>query len=234
MPDRALADRLARVRDVVAEARRLGGWTHHPRIVAVTKTHGPEAVLGSVAVGLDAVGENKVQEALDKQAQCAGAPVEWHLIGGLQRNKARHAAGKFGLIHSIDRIDLATELDRRVPDGSRQRVLVQVNCSDEAQKGGVAPADLAALLDSMRSLGRLEVCGLMTMAAFGASESVQRQTFGLLRVLRDTMTREGHRLPELSMGMSDDYPAAVREGATLLRLGTVLFGQRNYGRYQAT
>jgi pyridoxal phosphate enzyme (YggS family) len=152
--------------------------------------------------------------------------VVWHLIGTLQRNKARHAAGRFGLIHSMDRSDLGTELDRRSAPGSRQRVLVQVNCSGEPQKGGVEPAGLPALLDALQDLSRLEVVGLMTMSALTDDIAEQRRAFRRLRELRDAAERGGHRLPELSMGMSGDYPVAVEEGATMIRLGTVLFGAR--------
>jgi pyridoxal phosphate enzyme (YggS family) len=203
-----------------------GGWKHPVRIVAVTKTHGVEAVLAAADAGLEDVGENRVQEALQKQEHAAGAPVRWHLIGTLQRNKARHAAGRFALIHSIDRADLGSELDRRVPPGQRQRVLVQVNCSGEPQKGGVEPDSLFALLDQMRGLERIEVLGLMTMSALSADIGEQRQTFRQLRELRDAAERSGHSLPELSMGMSGDYQVAVEEGATMIRLGTVLFGER--------
>ena len=226
MSETALGDRLAEVEAEIATRQSVGGWGHPVRIVAVTKTHGPEAVRAAVEAGLTMVGENRVQEALPKQEACAGLGVEWHLIGGLQRNKARHAAGRFSLIHSVDRLDLAEELDRRTDVVARQPVLVQVNCSGEPQKGGVEPGALPALLAAMRGCGRLELRGLMTMAAFTADERVQRLTFALLRTLRDAMRAEGHLLPELSMGMSADYPAAVEEGATLLRLGTVLFGPR--------
>lgn len=234
MPDLALRERVARIREVVAAAQHEGGLAHPVRIVAVTKTHGPEAVRAAVAAGLDAVGENRVQEAVAKQEACAGLVVEWHLVGTLQRNKARHAAGRFALIHSIDRADLAQELERRTDPESRQGVLVQVNCSAEPQKGGVEPSGLARLLDDVRTMPRLVVRGLMTMAAFDADETEQRRTFARLRMLRDAMATEGHQLPELSMGMSDDYPAAVREGATLLRLGTVLFGRRLTGEAAET
>ncbi len=226
MSDPALNDRLDEIRAVVAVRQQAGGWTHPVRIVAVTKGHGPEAVMAAAAAGLDTVGENRVQEALEKQGQCAGVPIEWHLIGTLQKNKARLAAGQFGMIHSMDRLDLAIEVARRTPPGERQRVLVQVNCSNEAQKGGVLPQELAALLDGMRSLSMLEVRGLMTMAEFSEDERVQRAAFGQLRRLRDAMTSEGHLLPELSMGMSGDYGAAAEEGATMLRLGSILFGAR--------
>lgn len=222
----ALPGSLARVREAVALHQAAGGWTHPVRIVAVTKSHGPEAVRAAVAAGLTDVGENRVQEAVQKQDALADVRVDWHLIGTLQRNKARHAVGRFALIHSVDRVDLAAELDRRVAEGSRQAVLVQVNCSDEPQKGGVEPEGLPALLDALAGLGRLEMRGLMTMSALTPDVAEQRRAFRRLRELRDAGERAGHRLPELSMGMSGDYPAAVEEGATMIRLGTVLFGER--------
>ena len=196
------------------------------RIVGVTKSHGPEAVRAAVAAGLRDVGENRVQEALRKQAELAVLPVEWHLIGTLQRNKARNAVGRFALIHSVDRADLAAELDRRSTDRGRQAVLLQVNCSAEPQKGGVSPESLPALLDELQRLERLEVRGLMTMSALTDDQAEQRRAFRLLRELREAAERSGYRLPELSMGMSADYAIAVEEGATMIRLGTVLFGAR--------
>ena len=223
----ALPGNLARVREAVARHQAVGGWTHPVRIVAVTKTHGPEAVWGAVAAGLTDVGENRVQEAVQKQDALRDVRVEWHLIGTLQRNKARHAAGRFALIHSVDRLDLAAELDRRVPDGARQSVLVQVNCSDEPQKGGVEPEGLPALLEAIVALTRLDVRGLMTMSALTDDGAEQRRAFRRLRELRDAGVRAGHALPELSMGMSGDFPVAVEEGATMIRLGTVLFGERS-------
>ena len=222
----ALPGSLAQVRDTVARHQAVGGWTHAVRIVAVTKTHGPAAVRAAVAAGLADVGENRVQEALEKQAGLTDVPVAWHLIGTLQRNKARHAAGRFALIHSLDRPDLAAELDRRMPADQRQAVLVQVNCSGEPQKGGVEPEGLPALLEALRSFDRLDVRGLMTMSALTVDAGEQRRAFRRLRELRDAAERQGHRLPELSMGMSGDYPVAVEEGATMIRLGTVLFGER--------
>jgi pyridoxal phosphate enzyme (YggS family) len=221
-----LPGRLARVREAVARHQSVAGWTHPVRVVAVTKGHGADAVRAAVAAGLDDVGENRVQEALEKQAGLGELPVAWHLIGTLQRNKARHAAGRFAVIHSVDRAELAVELDRRSASGSRQRVLAQVNCSDEPQKGGVEPAELPALLDALGVLPRLEVIGLMTMSALTDDTEEQRRAFRRLRELRDAAERDGHRLPELSMGMSGDYPVAVEEGATMVRLGTILFGER--------
>jgi pyridoxal phosphate enzyme (YggS family) len=222
----ALPGGLARVREAVATHQAVGGWTHPVRIVAVTKTHGPEAVRAAVAAGLTDIGENRVQEAMEKQDALAGVRIDWHLIGTLQRNKARHAVGRFALIHSVDRLDLAAELDRRVAEGSRQAVLIQVNCSDEPQKGGVEPGGVPALLDALGGFARLEVRGLMTMSALTDDVAEQRRAFRRLRELRDAGERAGHRLPELSMGMSGDFPVAVEEGATMIRIGTLLFGER--------
>ena len=221
-----LRSSLDAVRDRIRHHQAIGGWTHPVRIVAVTKTHGPEAVRAAFAAGLEDVGENRVQEALAKQDQLQDVPVRWHLIGGLQRNKARHAVGRFALIHSVDRAELAEELARRVTAGGRQAVLVEVNCSGESQKGGIEPAGLPGLLDRISALPSLELQGLMTMAALTSDESAQRVAFSRLRSERDRMQAAGHSLPELSMGMSGDYLAAVDEGATMVRLGTLLFGER--------
>jgi len=222
-----LPARLQEVRGEVAAHQAKGGWDHPVRIVAVTKTHGPEAVRAAAAAGLTMVGENRVQEALPKQDATAGVPVEWHLIGSLQRNKVRQVVGRFALVHSIDRLDLAEEFQKRVPEGSRQGVLLQVNCSGEPQKGGVEPEACVALLDAIRGLERLEVRGLMTMAELTDDERLQRKAFQRLRAVQGEGQRAGHALPELSMGMSGDYGVAVEEGATLIRLGTLLFGTRD-------
>lgn len=222
-----LPARLTVVRETVARSQAARGWQHPVRIVGVTKTHGPEAVRAAVAAGLDDVGENRVQEALLKQQALTDLTVEWHLIGTLQRNKARNAVGRFAVIHSVDSAGLGAELDRRVGAGARQRVLVQVNCSAEPQKGGVLPESLPGLLDELQRFERLEVEGLMTMSALTEDRAEQRRAFRVLRELRDAGERSGHRLPQLSMGMSGDYAIAVEEGATMIRLGTVLFGERS-------
>ena len=221
-----LPERLAHLRETIAAGQAKGGWTYPVRIVAVTKTHGPEAVRAAVDAGLTLVGENKVQEALTKQEATRDLPVEWHLIGSLQRNKVRQVVGHFALVHSVDRLELAEEFQKRVPAHAKQAILLQVNCSGEPQKGGVGPEACLGLLDEIRKLDRLEVQGLMTMAEFTDQESVQRKAFTRLRELRDAGRRAGHPLSELSMGMSGDYRVAIEEGATLLRLGTLLFGPR--------
>lgn len=221
-----LPHRLATVREKISAAQARTGQRHPVTIVAVTKTFGPDAVRAAVEAGLRAVGENRVQEALEKQDALRDLVVDWHLIGTLQQNKARRAAGRFALIHSVDRMSLAQELDRRVPEGLRQAVLIQVNCSGEPQKGGVEPSELPALLDEVDGCRRLEVRGLMTMAELTDDAGRQRAAFRLLRGLRDAAIAAGHALPELSMGMSSDYEVAVEEGATMVRLGTILFGGR--------
>jgi pyridoxal phosphate enzyme (YggS family) len=221
-----LPARLAAVRETVQQRQQIGGWNHPVRLVAVTKTHGPNVVRDAFAAGLRDMGENRVQEALPKQDALADLPLDWHLIGTLQRNKARQVVGRFALIHSVDRADLATELDRRVPAGARQQVLIQVNCSGEAQKGGVPPEGLPAMLEAVAACERLEVRGLMTMSALTEDQQEQRRAFRQLRDLRDSAVRQGHQLTELSMGMSSDFPIAVEEGATIIRVGTILFGER--------
>ena len=221
-----LAGRVADIQGRIARHQRVGGWSHAVTLVAVTKTHGADAVRAAAAVGLGAVGENRVQEALAKMPEVADVPVEWHLIGSLQRNKVRQVVGKFALVHSLDRLELAEEFARRVPSGSRQRVLVEVNCGGEAQKAGAEPDALPGLLDALAQMPSLAVEGLMTMAPYTGDDAVQRATFRRLRALRDEAEQRGHRLPHLSMGMSGDYGVAVEEGATMVRLGTILFGER--------
>jgi pyridoxal phosphate enzyme (YggS family) len=221
-----LPERLAHVRADIARHQAAGGWTHPVTLVAVTKGFGPDAVAAALAAGLSDVGENRVQEALGKleRPECAGAT--WHLIGHLQRNKARQAAGKFALVHSVDSMELAVELDRRLSEGAAQRILLQVNVAGEAQKSGCAPAEAPALATRIAALPRLRLDGLMTLAPLTEDVDVQRRTFRALRTLRDQLKEDGVWLPTLSMGMSGDFGMALEEGATMIRLGTALFGPR--------
>ena len=221
-----LADRLAQVREVITQRQAAAGWTHPVQIIGVVKTHGPEAVRAAHRAGLEAVAENRVQEALAKQAVLADTPVAWHLIGPLQRNKVRQVVGRFALLHAVDRPELVTELAKRVSADWPQPILLEVNCSGEAQKAGVDAEALPGLIDLVREHPQLELRGLMAMAPFTSDETVQRKVFRRLRSLQDVMQQRGIELPELSMGMSGDYPVAVEEGATMVRLGTVLFGER--------
>lgn len=222
----ALPERLAQVRAEIARRQTEGGWSHPVTIVAVTKGFGPDAVEAALAAGLADVGENRVQEARAKQEALRGrSGIRWHLIGHLQRNKAKLVPGRFALVHSVDSLDLAEELHRRA--GDEIRVLLQVNVAREPQKEGCAPEEAPALARAVARLARLRLEGLMTLAPFTDDADVQRRTFRGLRVLRDAIKKEeGLWLPTLSMGMSGDYATAVAEGATLIRLGTVLFGPR--------
>ena len=225
MPFPDLAERLAETRArIVAAAARGNGQA--VTLVAVTKTHGADAVRAVTALGVTDVGENRVQEALPKMDEVGGA-VRWHLIGHLQRNKAR-SVDRFALVHSIDSIRLADAV-ATVGKGRGRAVpaLLQVNVSGEATKGGFEPGELAAAADHVASLEGLHVEGVMTMAPFEAPEPVLRSTFSGARAALETVRAAGNAAArELSMGMSGDYEIAVEEGATIVRLGTVLFGAR--------
>jgi PLP dependent protein len=223
----ALPERLAHVRAEIAARAAARGWTHPVTIVAVTKGFGPAAVVAALAAGLADIGENRVQEAVEKMADPRTAGATWHLVGHLQRNKAKQVPGRFALVHSIGSWELAVELDRRAAArGTRQRLLVQVNVAGEVQKSGCAPVDTPALAQRIATLEHLALEGLMTLAPYSNDADVQRRTFRGLRALRDGLKEDGLWLPTLSMGMSDDYGIAVEEGATVIRLGTALFGPR--------
>ena len=220
-----LPARVQEIRQRVAEAREKGGKGQAVRIIAVTKTHGVDAVAAAVGAGLEDVGENRVQEAISKMTQ-TDAKVRWHLIGHLQRNKVREA-GRFALIHSVDSERLAEAVDREASRLGRVfDVLVQINASGEASKGGFGADELPKVAKAIKAMSGLRVTGVMTMAALGADERELRASFGRARAARDVLSDAGHPATELSMGMSQDYEIAVEEGATLVRLGTILFGAR--------
>jgi PLP dependent protein len=190
-------------------------------LIAVSKTVEIERIRAAVAAGVKALGENRVQEAKDKVA-ALGRPVPWHLIGSLQTNKARDAVQLFDWIHSVDREELARELDRRAHQSGRSvKVLVQVNVGEEAQKGGVPPAELKGLLDAMVGLRNLDVRGLMCIPPAAETAEASRGWFKRLRDLRDAAGLE-----HCSMGMSGDFEVAIEEGATMVRVGTAIFGPR--------
>lgn len=227
-----LTDRVAEVRGRIALAAARGGHGQAVRLVAVTKTHGPEAVEAAHDAGVHDIGENKVQEALRKQDAVAerslvpAAALRWHLIGHLQTNKVK-ALARFALFHALDRAKLAAAVDRIGGEAPAPvEVLVQVNVSGEDTKGGFALSELGAEAARLRTLAGLRVMGVMTMAPFDASEATLRRVFSGARTAREVLRAAGHEAAELSMGMSGDYEVAVEEGATLVRLGTVLFGER--------
>lgn len=221
----AVLEAVTEVRARIDAARARGGHGQSVTLVAVTKTHGPEAVEAAWRAGVADVGENRVQEAEAKMAQVT-VPVRWHLIGHLQRNKARHAL-RFSLFHGLDSERLAVALHEEASKaGVTLDVLLQVNVSGEASKSGVAVADVPAFADRLLALPSLRVRGVMTMAPFEASEPVLRAVFAGARAARGLVQQAGHAAEWLSMGMSGDYEVAVEEGATHVRLGTVLFGSR--------
>ncbi len=229
----ALRDNLARIRDEIAAVQAAEGVSQSVRIIAVTKGHPPDAVRAAASVGLTEVGENRVQEAIQKQEQLGAVPVTWHLIGHLQTNKARFVPGRFALVHSVDSQRVAEALVRAMHREEAGRtglpplpVLVQVNVAGESEKAGCAPEVVRDLVEWIRQQPTLAFQGLMTMAPFTDDELVQRKTFRGARQLGEQLEAHGIPCPDLSMGMSGDFRVAVAEGATLLRLGTILFGPR--------
>jgi pyridoxal phosphate enzyme (YggS family) len=217
-----LADVQARIR---AAAARSGRPPDAVRLVAVSKTVPAARIQEALAAGVTILGENRVQEARDKIRLLPDAT--WHLIGHLQTNKARLAAELFALIHSLDSIRLAEELDRHgAQAGKVVRCLVEVNVGGEAQKSGLPETEVPALLAAARGLPGLAIQGLMAVPPFLPEPEAVRPYFRALRALRDRLAREGFALPELSMGMSHDFEVAVEEGATMVRVGTAIFGAR--------
>ena len=231
MPFSDVNERASEIRGRVADAVRRGGHGQEVRIIAVTKTHGPAAVRAALAAGIHDVGENKVQEAIDKQDALAnaGTPpegVRWHLIGHLQRNKVKFI-DRFVMLHALDSARLADAVHQHGERSGRPvQCLLQVNVAGEETKGGFAPSEVQAEAERLRPMSGIRIVGVMTMAPFDASEGTLRRVFAGARQVRDTLVGAGHPAHELSMGMSGDYVIAVEEGATMVRLGTVLFGAR--------
>ena len=230
MWDSRLEETLPAVRDRIARALDRAGRGENVRIIAVTKGHPPDVAAAAVRAGLHALGENRVQELGEKVEVVGREAAEWHLIGHLQRNKARQAIELFDLIHSVDspRLarTLAAEAERR---GRPVRGLLQVNVSGEETKGGFEGDAAVDALGDLGGMEGLEIHGLMTMAPWTDDTGVLRRTFAAARLLLEECARQVPdvlRGAELSMGMSNDFEIAVEEGATMLRLGTVLFGER--------
>ena len=220
-----LPERVREVRERIDAAAHRGGHGQRVTVVAVTKTHGPEAAEAAWEAGLQDVGENRVQEALEKM-DAVRAAVRWHLIGHLQRNKAKHVT-RFALVHSIDSArvaDAVSEVGCR--SGRPIDVLVQVNVVGETTKGGIALGMLQAEGERIHALKGVRVRGVMAMAPLDADERTLRHVFASAREAAATLRAGGHEATELSMGMSNDFETAVEEGATIVRLGTILFGAR--------
>lgn len=196
-------------------------------LLAVGKTFDAAAVRDLAACGQTAFGENYMQEALDKQADLLDLPLVWHFIGPIQSNKTRAIAEHFAWVHSVDRLKIAERLSaQRPPDLPPLEVCIEVNVSGEASKGGVAAAELPALADAVARLPRLRLRGLMAIPAPTPTQAAQRAAFRQVRELLEALRARGHGLDTLSMGMSADLEAAILEGATVVRIGTALFGER--------
>ena len=233
--DNEIVERIAAVRErVAAAAARSGRSPDAVQLVAVSKRQPLERVVAAVRAGLQDLGENQVQEARDKReallAAIGDAPApRWHLIGTLQRNKAGLATRLFDRVETVDRVRLAEDLARHAEAaGRRLPVLLQVNVSGEAQKSGVAPEDARALLEACLRHEAIEVVGLMAIPRAETDPEASRPAFARLRALRDTLRSDTgvETLHELSMGMSNDFEVAIEEGATSVRVGTALFGER--------
>jgi pyridoxal phosphate enzyme (YggS family) len=224
-----IASNLESVRTRIAEAaRKSRRMPEEVELVAVSKTHPAEKVQAAVEAGQSLFGESRVQEARMK-IPLLSSRLRWHFIGHLQKNKVRPALPWFELIHGIDSLALAQEMQRIAEDeGARPRVLLQVNVAGEASKYGFAPETLRRELNDLISLGRLTIEGLMTIPPLAPEPEKSRPYFVALRELRDTLEKEFDlRLPHLSMGMTGDFEVAIEEGATLVRVGTAIFGQRS-------
>lgn len=225
----SLRERLAEVRErIAAAARSAGRAPDSVRLLAVSKGHPASAVREAFEAGQRDFGENYVQEWLEKREALAELPIVWHVIGHLQRNKARHVAEHAAYVHSVDSVELARELGKRRAASSKAeplRALVEVSIAGEAQKGGVAPERLGEVLGAIDAEPSLSLIGLMCIPPLEDSVEASRAPFNALSRLRDAHGGAA-RLPELSMGMSHDYEAAIAAGSTWVRVGTAIFGAR--------
>lgn len=223
-----IAQNLEHIRTRIARlAESAGRRAEDIQLVAVSKTHPPETILEAIAAGQQVFGENRVQDALPK-IDALPPETTWHFIGHLQSNKVRKALGRFALFHGVDNVDLARHMDRIAGElGLEARILLEVNVSGEASKFGFAPEALPAALEGLRPLTCLRIEGLMTMAPYSENPESARPHFARLRELRDSLAATtGLPLSELSMGMSGDFEQGIAEGATIVRVGSAIFGER--------
>ena len=223
-------ENIARIRNTIVDAAlRSGRKASDVRLMAVTKTVDDDRIMEAIEAGVDIIGESYIQEAKIK-IEKMGRPLEWHMIGYLQSNKAKYAVRLFDMIHSVDRMDLALELDRRSKALSHvMKVLIEVNISGEETKSGVPYKEVIQLIRDVSALDNLSIQGLMTMPPWFDDPEEARPYFVALRELRDKISAENINrveMRELSMGMSGDYEVAVEEGATIVRVGRSIFGER--------
>lgn len=229
--DETIAVRLAAVRGrIAAAAARSGRLASSVRLVAVSKTYDADHVRAAIAAGQLDFGENKVQEGLQKVAELPDTRIRWHVIGHLQSNKARKAAEVFDWIHAVDSVSLLTKIDEAArAAGRRPRVLVQVDLAGEETKFGAQPAEVPGIFAAAEKLDAAEMVGLMLLPPAAADPEDARPWFRRLVALKDTLVAQGvppAKLVELSMGMSHDFEVAIEEGATIVRVGSAIFGQR--------
>ena len=225
----SVESRLAAVKEQIADAAaRAGRDAGEVTLVAVSKTHPPESVSAMLTAGQGIFGESRVQEARAKIPLVAGR-ARWHFIGHLQRNKIRHALPLFELFHGVDSLDIARDIERiAAEDGALPRVLLEVNVAGEGSKFGFSPACICSQIEDLLALKRLTIEGLMCIPPPQPRAEMSRRFFVVLRELRDALENEFRiSLPQLSMGMSGDFPVAIEEGATLVRVGTAIFGERS-------
>jgi len=203
------------------------------KLIAVSKTYAVDAINNAYELGLTDFGENKAQELRDKY-NILGDKVTWHFIGSLQRNKVKYVGKAASFIHSVDSITLADEIDKQAAKlGKVQQILLEVKTSfEESKSGAVGEDNLTALARYCGSLENINLIGLMTMAPFTNDEKIIRQSFSKLRKLKDKLNGYGFNLSELSMGMTNDFEIAIEEGATMLRIGSAIFGKRKYTKQQ--
>jgi pyridoxal phosphate enzyme (YggS family) len=224
-----IAEGLQAVRQRIVQAARLAGRDPDDiRLIAVSKTFASDAIRAAFVAGQRAFGESYLQEALPKMRELCDLPLEWHYIGPIQSNKTRPIAERFDWVHAVDRLKIAERLS--AARGQAQpplQVCVQVNITGEPTKSGVAPDEVVPLAQAIQHLPRLQLRGLMTIPRPVEGFDAQRAQFRLLRELRDRLTAAGIRIDTLSMGMTDDFEAAIAEGATIIRVGRAIFGERS-------
>lgn len=223
-----IAERLVGTKSRIAAAATAAGRPAGAvTLIAVSKTFGADAVRECAAAGQRAFGENYVQEALEKIAALGAGQLQWHFIGPIQSNKTRPIAEHFDWVHSVERERIAMRLNEQRPAHLPPlNLCIEVNVSGEASKSGVAPNQVTALAQALRALTRLKLRGLMAIPEPTADQALRRSRFALLRELQQQLIEQGHELDTLSMGMSDDLEDAIAEGATMVRIGTAIFGRR--------
>lgn len=224
-----LETNIQQIREAIDHVKR--PWTHPVTLIGVTKTYEADIINASITYGIQAIGENKVQEIMRKYEDVEKG-VEWHLIGHLQTNKVKYIIDKVDLIQSVDSEKLALEIEKRAAAIQKiQNILIQINIAGEDQKAGISPEDLPVLLAQIAQMPHIRVLGLMNIGLFTEDEMLLRSHFKQMRTLFETLPGYGYSnvtASHLSMGMSGDFELAVAEGATMVRVGTSIYGQRNY------